>query len=560
MEMHIASLTALLCMLILFGRAGCGSPPESPTQAAAPSRPWFEDVARPSGIAFDHVRAVQPRFLFPEIMSGGAAWIDYDRDGDLDLYLVQGGEPDAARPRGPGNRLFRNDGAAGFADVTTEAGVGDTGYGMGAAVGDYDGDGDDDLYVTNVGPNVLYRNEGDGRFTDATAEAGVGHPGWGASAAFVDYDEDGRLDLYVVNYIHWSTGQELECASGGAGRDYCHPENYRAPATDVLYRNIGKGRFEDATPASGIGTVAANGLGVAPGDFNDDGRIDFYVANDGNPNQLWINQGDGTFVDRALRAGAAVNRQGMSEAGMGVVAVDIEADGDLDLFVTHLRDESNTLYRNDGGFFEDVSVSTGLASPSLPYTGFGLAMGDFDRDGWLDLFVGNGRVGRAGAVGREDPFAEPNQLFRGIGPGRFEELQPEGGVAPPLVATTRAVAMADYDNDGDLDLAIVNNQGPFHLLRNVTAPAGNWVGFDVRRADGQPAIGARVRVQAGGVARWRLVQRAGSYQASNDPRVLFGLGASTAIDSVSVLWPDGHREPFPPPVLGAYTVLREGTR
>ncbi|MDZ4700958.1 MAG: VCBS repeat-containing protein, partial [Rhodothermales bacterium] len=447
-----------LTLCAIFG-ASCAPATDSPTPTVP--EPWFEEVAHASGIDFDHVRAPVPRFLFPEIMSGGAAWIDFDRDGHLDLYLVQGGEPDPAQPRGPGNRLYRNTGDGHFSDVTDVAGVGDTGYGMGAAVGDYDGDGDDDLYVTNAGPNVLFRNEGDSRFTDVTAAAGVGHAGWGASAAFVDIDADGRLDLYVVNYIHWSPAQELECASGAAGRDYCHPENYRAPATDVLYRNLGDGRFTDVTAEAGIGAVAANGLGVVVGDFNDDGRTDLYVANDGNPNQLWINQGDGRFVDLAVRSGAAVNRQGIAEAGMGVVAADIEGDGDLDLFITHLRNETNSLYRNDGGYFEDTSVASGLAAPSLPYTGFGVALADFDRDGMLDAYVGNGRVG--GAVDAADPFAEPNQLFRGLGKGRFEEVLPTGGTETPLLATTRAVAMADYDNDGDVDLAVVNNGGPVHL-------------------------------------------------------------------------------------------------
>jgi hypothetical protein len=540
--------------------AGWSCSPRNDSAREAPSREaWFEEVAGVSGVEFVHLRAPTVRFLFPEIMSGGAAWIDIEGDGDLDLYLVQGGEPDPARPRADGNRLYRNDGAAGFVEVTEAAGVGDPGYGMGAAVGDYDRDGDDDLYVTNVGPNVLYRNDGEGRFTDVSAASGTDHAGWGSSAVFVDYDGDGWLDLFVANYIRWSVDQELACHSGAAGRDYCHPENYRAPAIDVLFRNRGDGTFEDVTDRSGIGDGAGNGLGVVAADFNDDGRIDFYVANDGNPNRLWINQSDGRFTDEALRAGAAVNRQGMAEAGMGVTAVDVDQDSDIDLFLTHLRNETNTLYRNTGGgMFEDATLSTGLAGPSLPFTGFGLAMADFDLDGRLDLYVGNGRVGRAGGRGENDPFAEPNQLFQGLGEGRFEEINPTGGVSPALVATTRAVAMADYDNDGDVDLAVVNNGGAFHLLRNRAPRMGSWIGFDVRWADDHRAVAARIRVRAGGIDRWRIVQPGGSYLAAHDPRVHFGLGDAEEVEEIEVIWPGGRREGFEGRRIGEYSVLREG--
>ena len=500
------------------------------------------------------MRAEEVQYYFPEIMSGGAAWIDYDQDGFQDLYLVQGGSPDGSSANPPGNKLFRNVEGTRFEDVTEEAGVGDTRYGMGASVGDYDGDGDPDLYVTNVGANVLYRNEG-GRFVDVTEEAGVGHEGWGTSSVFADYDGDGLLDVYVVNYILWSPEREMECTTGGAGRDYCHPDNYNAPATDVLYKNNGDGRFEDVTATAGINTVAANGLGIVDGDFNADGLVDFYVANDGNPNQLWLNNGDGTFTDKATLSGTAVNRQGAAEAGMGVVAFDAEQDGDLDLFMTHLRGETNTLYRNSNGLFQDVTAAQGLASASISLTGFGVGAYDFNQDGFEDLYVANGRVGRSGTQ-EEDPFAEPNLVFAGQGAGGFEEVQPAGGTSPELVATSRGAAFADFDNDGDVDIAVVNNGGPVHLLSNQVGDGGSWVGLDIRSQEGVVPVGARVAVHVGSATWWRWVRTGGSYQASNEVRVHVGLGVAASVDSVRVSLLDGREFVFRELEGNRYHVLR----
>ena len=399
--------SAVICLLLLL--ASCATP-DKPAPTEPENLAWFQESSSELGLNFQHVRAEEVQYHFPEIMSGGAAWIDYDGDGFLDLYLVQGGSTTGASANTPGNKLFKNNGGTRFEDVTASAGVGNTQYGMGASVGDYDNDGDADLYITNVGANVLYRNEGNGQFTDVTQEAGVGHEGWGTSSVFADYDGDGLLDLYVVNYILWSPEREMECTTGGAGRDYCHPDNYNAPAVDVLYKNTGNGRFEEVTATAGINAVAANGLGIVDGDFNADGLVDFYVANDGNPNQLWINNGDGTFTDNATLSGTAVNRQGAAEAGMGVVAFDVEQDGDLDLFMTHLRGETNTLYRNNNGLFQDVTAVQGLASASISLTGFGVGAYDFDLDGYKDLYIANGRVGRSGTL-EGDPFAEPNLVL-----------------------------------------------------------------------------------------------------------------------------------------------------
>ena len=536
------------CLLVLM--AACDAPQPVQTES---DEPWFEDVARESGLDFVHVRALESRYWLPEIMSGGAAWLDYDGDGDPDLYFVQGGGlvPEDGEP--PVNRLYRNrDGR--FDDVTAETGTGHGGYGMGAAAADYDRDGDVDLYVTNVGANVLYRNDG-GRFTDISAEAGVDHPGWGASAAWLDYDLDGDLDLFVTNYVNWAPAREMECFSGGAERDYCHPRHFKAPAGDVLYRNDG-GRFTDVTRSSGIWTQTGYGLGVAVDDFDADGRVDVYVANDGMPNQLWINRGDGTFEDRALISGTAVNMTGAAEAGMGIAVGDLENDGDADLFVTHLRGETNTLYLNDGGVFEDVTATTGLAAPSVPLTGFGTGFVDFDNDGLLDVYVGNGRVGKG--LPAATPFAEPNQVFRGVGGTRFEPVSPPGGTAGDLIDTTRAVAFADYDGDGDLDAVVVNNGEPARLLRNRVGAGQNWISFEILDRDGVEALGARVAVGGAGGTQWRTVNRAGSYLASSSGRVHFGLGDATEAAQVTVYWPGGGETDYGPLAGRKAWTLRRG--
>jgi hypothetical protein len=528
-----------LPLFLLLGLVFCAAAGVWADDATSPIS--FDEVAADTGLDFVHRRAVETRLWFPEIMSGGGGWVDYDADGDLDLYLVQGGEiePSAhAEAPGPGDRLYRNDGAT-FVDVTEQAIGHQVGYGMGLAVGDYDGDGALDLYVTNLGANVLLRNNGDGTFSDVTAAAGVADPGWGTSAAFFDYDGDGHLDLFVVNYIHWSAGNEINCHATGGEQDYCHPSNYNAPAADVLYRNRGDGTFENVTRAAGIDAFFGNGLGLALADFDGDGRPDLYVANDGMPNQLWLNRDGRRFVNEALLAGAAVNRMGAAEAGMGVAAADLDGDLRTDLFMTHLRDETNTLYLNRGGWFDDVTAGMGLGAPSIGSTGFGTGFADFDQDGILDLLVVNGRVGK-GETPRSptDPFAEPNQLFRGLGRGRFEQLA--AGVETP-VETSRAAAFGDYDGDGDVDVAVVNNEGPVRLLNN-SSDGGAWLRLRALGPHGAPALGARADAAVGDQTQRRQVVSAYSYCAANDPSAHFGLGESSGVERLELRWPDGDRQ------------------
>jgi hypothetical protein len=540
--------------------ASCGRPgPSSAIPSDQSDDPWFEEVRAAAGVDFAHTTGHDGRFWFPEISAGGVGLLDYDGDGYLDLYFVQAGSLDPATDDRPGNKLYRNQGNWTFEDVTSSAGVGDTGYASGCTCGDYDGDGDTDLYVTNLGPNVLYRNNGDGTFTDVTSEAGVGDPSWGTSCAFVDYDRDGDADLLVANYVRWSRGAELNCFGLAGQRDYCSPKNYNAPARDTLYRNAGDGTFLDATAAAGLDQAFGNGFGIACADYNLDGHLDFYIANDGVANQLWLATGDGTFTDEGLIMGCALNRYGWAEAGMGVAAVDIEGDGDPDLFMSHIHEETNTFYVNRGGTFEDATGQVGLAVPSKGFTGFGLGFADFNNDGHLDLYIANGRVKiSASQLRDDDPFAEPNQLFRGGDGMRFTEVRPRGGTAQLLVETSRAAAFGDLDNDGDIDIVVANKDASPHLLRNVVGARGNWVMFRVRDRWGHDAVGSWVGVDAGGRRQWHPVQRAYSFCASNDPRAHVGLGTATGVDAVQVRWTDGRTEAFGPFPAGAVHELREG--
>ena len=552
---------AVLATLLACDNDRAAKPSQEPDDRRAD--PWFEETAEAAGVDFVHDSGHLTEYYMPEIMSGGVAMLDYDGDGALDLYFIQGGSLNTGPANGKANRLYRNRGDGTFEDVTEAAGVGDLGYGMGVACGDYDADGDVDLYVTNVGPNVLFRNDGDGTFTDVSAQAGVNDTGWGASCAFLDFDGDGDLDLFVVNYLTWSRDREIDCYSiGGArNRDYCSPNNYRAPAPDVLYRNDDNGRFVDVSEASGLGAAFGNGLGIACADFDADGDTDVYVANDGTPNQLWINTGNGRFQDQALIRGCAVNRHGFAEAGMGVIAVDIEADGDLDLFMSHLANESNTCYLNNGGLFDDATAALGLSAPSWNYTGFGLGFFDFDHDGHLDLFLANGRVKmRRHRLDPHDPYAEPDLLFRGLPGGGFEEATPPGGTTRSLLGTGRAAAFGDIDNDGDIDIVQFNKDNRAYVLRNTAGNRGHWIMFHVLGRQGSLAVGATLRIRAAGKTYRRLVDPAYGYCTSNDPRIHCGLGSAAKVESVTVRWPTGTEESFGPFESGKVYVLREADR
>ncbi len=559
-----------------------GTEPSNPDTPAPTTEPAaFEERAGPVGLVFQHVNGSDGRYLLPEIMGSGAALFDFDGDGDLDAYLAQGAnlEPGAGHASSDSparDRLFRNElaesGELRFVDVTAESGIDSTGYGMGVAAADYDGDGRTDLYVTNFGPNRLWRNLGGGRFVDATQAAGADDPRWSVPAVFFDYDRDGALDLFVANYVDFNLGSHTLCTFGSGEPDYCSPKTYRAEP-DRLLRNLGNGRFAQTTDRAGMAKEFGNGLGAVPGDFDLDGRLDLYVANDGTPNQLWMNRG-GRFENRALFAGSAVNGRGEAEAGMGVTAGDLDGDGDEDLYVTHITGETSTLYLNDGGgLFTDAGMVAGLDTPSLAMTGFGTGWFDFDNDGDLDLLAVNGAVRRldraraggeaaaraAAATDHERRFGQPNQLFRNLGDGRFEDATALGGPSFTAYEVSRGAAFGDVDNDGDTDVLISNNNGPVRLLVNVVGQDGGWIGLRLVTEDGnRDALGSLVHVALDdGRMIMRRVRAQWSYASSSDPRVLVGLGAA-GIEDVRVTWLGGREESFGPLSPRTYHKLREG--
>ncbi|MGD8378218.1 MAG: CRTAC1 family protein [Gammaproteobacteria bacterium] len=550
--------------------------------APGPLVPVFADQARAAGLNFTHFNGMSGELYFPENMGSGVALLDYDHDGDLDVFAVQGNMlgpgktlKDAIFPPPQGeeltDRLYRNDSTTDakghvhlhFTDVTRQAGIHSHGYGMGVAVGDINNDGWPDIYVTNFGHNQLWLNRGDGTFTDVTAKAGVDDARWSVSAAFVDYDRDGYPDLFVANYVDYNFANAKPCRSTTSARDYCSPLVYD-PVPDRLFHNRGDGTFEDVTEKSGIAKHFGNGLGVVIADFDSNGWPDIYVANDGMANNLWMNHGDGTFDDDGMLAGAAVNMDGKPEASMGVDAADFDGDGDIDLFMTHLTRETNTLYVNDGsGWFEDQTVDMGLAGPSFDYTGFGTGWKDLNNDGWLDLFSANGAVTLIPAevrAGDKYPLHQRNQVFLNLGKGRYRDVSAEAGKVFELSEVSRGAAFGDIDNDGDTDIVVSNNSGPLRLLVNTNGNRNHWLGLRLTDPRGcVDCVGARVRLlRPGGRDLVRLAHRDGSYGSSNDPRVLFGLGSEHAPVTVRVHWPDGTREEWDDLSADRYHALRKG--
>jgi hypothetical protein len=508
------------------------------------------------------------KFHYAEIIGSGVALFDMDNDGDLDVFLVQS--------KG-GSRLFRNELANGrlsFVDVTERSGIVSTGYGMGVAAGDFDNDGCVDLYLTNLGKNQLFHNNCDGTFTDVSARSGTAgsDQDWSVSAAFVDYDRDGWLDLFVTHYLNWSAEKSIPCFSASGRPDYCSPNVYQ-PQMSRLYHNNHDGTFTDVTERAGLSREFGPALGVSTADFNNDGWIDIYVANDGQPNQLWINQHDGTFKNTALLSGAALSANGKAKGSMGVDAGDVDNDGHDDLFMTELTGEGGNFFVNDGaGVFEDRGVSSGLAGLTIGQTGFGTAWIDFDNDGRLDLLTVNGAVQTIESLARmNDPFPlhQPKRLFRNGGNGRFEDVTAVAGAVFRSSEVGRGAAFGDIDNDGDTDVVVSNNNGRARLLINNVGNRNHWVGLrlvgDTKtvapHAKGglRDMVGARVQVMLhDGRSIWRRARADGSYASANDPRVLAGLGSSAVPVDVRVTWPDGAVETWRSVPTDRYTTLHEG--
>jgi hypothetical protein len=566
--------------LVSCGSDRSGTPTGSPPRDDhTPEPAWFIDATASAGLDFIHFNGMTGEFYYPEVIAPGVALFDYDNDGDLDVFLTQGQKFGSGKPLFPlqssqplTGRLFRNDleirpdGAhvVRFTDVTAVSGIKTAGYGMGVAVGDYNNDGCPDLYVTALGRNQLFRNDCQGRFTDVSRQSGVDDVGWSVSAAFLDFDRDGWLDLYVGHYLNWDVGTNTPCFGMSGKRAYCAPRVYRAQPSR-LYHNNRDGTFTDVTRAAGMATQFGPALGVTTADFNGDGWIDLYVANDGDANQLWINQHNGTFKNTALLAGVALNPRGKAKAGMGVDAGDIDDDGDEDLVVANLTGEGLDLYINDGsGVFENQSARSGLGAVSLPYTGFGTAWFDLDNDGALDLLIVNGAVQIIDSPTlKDDPFPlrQRRQLFHNLGGVRFEDATARAGPAFEMLEVGRGAAFGDIDNDGDTDVLIGNNNGAPTLLLNQIGNRNHWLGLRLRGKDApRDMLGARVAInRAGRPALWRRARADGSYASANDPRVLVGLGGSSGPVLVRVVWPDGTSEEWKDIAIDRYTTLVEGT-
>lgn len=521
----------------------------------------FADITKSAGIAFEHVSSPDKRYIV-ESMSGGVALLDYDNDGLLDIYFVNSLTVDLLKANGKTKSfLYRNNGDGTFTDVTAKAGVGDVGWGMGVAVGDYNNDGFDDLYVTCVGPNRLFKNNGNGTFSDVTKAAGVPDPRWSTGAAFVDYDNDGKLDLMVANYVAFDFKNLPEFGKGRLCQYkglpvQCGPRGLPGDG-DTLYHNEGNGSFLDVSKKAGVSDPNGYyGMGVICSDFDEDGFVDIFVANDSTPNFFYKNNGKGAFEEVGFFSGTAVNENGSEQGCMGVTVGDYDHDGQFDLFVTNFDDDYNTLYRNDGKLsFTDVSHAAKVAAVGLPYVGWGTKFFDYDNDGWVDLFVANGHV-----YPQIPTYRQRNFLHRNNHDGTFSEIGEQLG--PPFAEKRagRGVAFGDIDNDGDVDLVINNLDGAPTVLRNDGGNANNsilikLVGVKANRG----AIGARVKIVSGELTQKDEVRSGDSYISQSDMRLHFGLGKRTKIDLIEVRWPGGAVEKINGAPVNSMLVVKEGS-
>jgi len=560
-------LVFLICLLCLACSATEETTPPAPLPHAAPtaSSLHFVEVAPAVGLTWQHENGHSLQRYFPETMGSGGAFFDYDGDGDLDIYAVNGAfiAPDP-RDAVPVNSLFRNDD---HRFVSVAAGVAHPGVGMGVAAADYDSDGDLDLYLTNFGPNALFRND-DGHFAEMGRQAGVADARWGTSCAFADYDRDGDLDLYVANYVSYDPAAAradqvpymagYESYGGQAPVGYPHPDNFQGQA-DLLYRNDSARHFVDVSAEAGIADASGKGLGVVFGDYDSDGWPDIYVANDAVRNFLYHNSHDGTFAERAGLMGVAYGQDGQMEAGMGVDWGDYNGDGVLDLTVTNFQAEPNALYRGEGGFFSVATFAAGVGLPSLPFLGFGTQFFDPDLDGDLDLFAANGHVlDNVLDIDQSTSYGQRNLLFRNDS-GRLAEVSATAGPGFALESVSRGSATGDYDSDGDPDLLVFNSGQPLSLLRNDLGDANHWITIQLAGVNGNPnGIGARLTATSGDLVQTRELRGSRSYLSQSQLRICLGLGKRPQLDSLVVRWPSGRVERFGPFAANQALALVEG--
>ncbi len=540
-------------------------------RAAAPQAPpgsipvTFTDVREAAGITFKQDATASNEKYYLETMGTGVGWIDYDQDGLLDLYFVQSAATKAYTPPQPlRSALYHNNGDGTFTDVTEKAGVGGEGhYGQGVCVGDYDNDGFPDLYVTGYGRAILYHNNGNGTFTDVTDKAGVADTGgWSTSAAWIDYDKDGWLDLVVCNYIEWSPENNIWCGEHRPGyRAYCHPDNYRGQRIK-LYHNNHDGTFTDVSQKSGVGIPEAKGMGVVTADFNNDGWPDIAIANDTWPNFLFINQHDGTFKDVSFISGIAASADGKYEAGMGIDAADVDGDGWMDVYITHLDFELNRLYHNNhDGTFDDVTYQCGIGNSAIFLSGVAAVFADYDNDGWPDIMQVNGSMlDNINLYHTEVMYKEPKLMFRNLGRGKFAKVSKELGPAFMRPVAGRGLAAADFDNDGDIDFAI-NVRGDYpELLRNDGGNANNWLTVNlVGTKSNRDGLGSVLKLTSEGFTQMQEAKGGMSYMSANDPRVHFGLGQRKTIDSLEIKWPSGQVDSLTKVPINQIITVKEGS-
>ena len=541
--MRRGGAAAALAALTLAG--SCRTAPE-PTRAPdepAPAPARFEEAAAEAGISFRHTTGAFGEKWLPETMGSGCAWLDYDADGRQDLFFANGANwPGRPASEPSSQALYRNLGGGRFEDVTRSTGLAVEAYGMGVAIGDYDNDGFPDLFLNSLGPDHLFRNRGDGSFEDVTSRAGVSDSSFGSSAAFVDFDRDGLLDLFVGNYVEWTPKTDLFCTLDGVNKSYCTPESY-VGASNRLFRNRGDGAFEDVTDRAGVRNPGGKSLGVVILDENDDGWLDLAIATDTQPNLLYRNQRDGTFREVGRHVGIAFSEGGVARAGMGIDAADYDGSGRESIVITNFANEMIGLYHAEApDLYVDDAARAGIGAPSLKTLGFGVFFFDFDLDGWLDLFVANGHVEPdVQAVQRAVTYAEPPHLFRNRGEGKFEPVDSGEALGRPMVA--RGAAFADYDDDGDLDIAVSTSGGPARLFRNGGASSNDWLRVAlVGTRSPRDAYGARLTLEAG-ARRWvRTLRSSSSYLSQSEKVVTFGLARGARPERLTIRWPSGLTE------------------